>query len=36
MRIKRRENAIELSRILFDRRATASRADDNPQGRRFH
>lgn len=33
MRIRRRENTIELSRILFDRRATGSRADDNPQAR---
>lgn len=33
MRIRRRENTIELSRILFDRRATASRVDDNPQAR---
>lgn len=36
MRIRRRENTIELSRILFDCRATASRADDNPQGQRSH
>lgn len=36
MCIRRRENAIELSRILFEHRATStSRADDNPQGRRF-
>lgn len=36
MCIRRRENAIELSRILFERRATStSRAGDNPQGRRF-
>lgn len=36
MCIRRWENAIELSRILFECRATStSRADDNPQGRRF-
>lgn len=34
MCIRRRENAIELSRILFECRATStSRANDNPQGR---
>lgn len=34
MRIRRREDAIELSRILFDRRETASCAGgNNPRGR---